>query len=101
MGNDFAQVLEHREKKDAQALRLFQENKDQWFTVMEINNVVHTSDARKIISNLIKQGYPIEKRIIDNNGTKIYRLVAPYMAVSMPSPQESTPDNSPVQLTLF
>ena len=99
MERDFEKVLEHREKKDAQALRLFQENKDQWFTVMEINDIVHTSDARKIISNLIKEGYPIEKKIIDNNGTKVYRLVAPYVAVSMPSPVDNT--NSPIQLTLF
>ena len=74
-----AKVLEHREKKDAQALNLFQSNRDKWFTAMQINEIVQTSDARKIISNLIKQGYPIEKQIIDKGtGTKAYRLVWPY-----------------------
>ena len=74
-----AKVLENREKKDAQALNLFQSNRDKWFTAMQINEIVRTSDARKIISNLIKQGYPIEKQIIDKGtGTKAYRLVWPY-----------------------
>ncbi len=72
-------VISHREKKDDQALRLFQENKDKWFTVIQINGKINTSDARKIISNLIKKGYPIEKKVINSgNGTKAYRLVHPY-----------------------
>ena len=70
---------EHREKKDAQALRLFFENKDCWLAAIQINRCINTSDARKIISNLIKKGYPIEKMTLDRaNGTKVYRLVAPY-----------------------
>ena len=97
--NNLKQVLKHREKKDAQALRLLQENKDQWFTTMEINDVVHTSDARKIISNLIKEGYPIEKRVIDNNGTKVYRLVAPYEKVS--APLQTAEADRPTQIMMF
>jgi (2Fe-2S) ferredoxin len=70
---------ERRERKDQQAVRLFSENKDKWFTAVQINGIVRTSDARKIISNLIKKGYPIEKQIIDKEtGTKAYRLVWPY-----------------------
>lgn len=70
---------EHRERKDQQAVRLFTENKDKWFTAMQINGIINTADARKIISNLIKKGWPIEKKIVNvESGTKAYRLIWPY-----------------------
>ena len=72
-------IEDRREKKDNQAIRLLTDNKDKWFTAMQINGIINTADARKIISNLIKKGYPIEKKVINNeNGTKAYRLVYPY-----------------------
>lgn len=68
-----------RERKDQQAVRLFIENKDKWFTAMQINGIINTADARKIISNLIKKGWPIEKKIVNaESGTKAYRLIWPY-----------------------
>ena len=82
-------VFEQRERKMAQTIALFQANKDKWLTAMQINEAVRTADARKKISDLIKRGWPIEKKIInETNGTKGYRLVSPYRV-------------PPKQLTLF
>lgn len=71
--------IELKEKKLAQTIALFQNNKDKWMTAIQINQAINTADARKKISVMIKKGYPIEKKIINKeNGTKAYRLVYPY-----------------------
>lgn len=71
--------IELQEKKLAQTIALFQNNKDKWMTAIQINQAINTADARKKISLMIQKGYPIEKKIINKeNGTKAYRLVYPY-----------------------
>ena len=64
---------EQREKKKRQVKMLFL-NGDK-FTAIRINEAVHTSDARKIISVLRREGFPIADKIIDErSGTKVYWL---------------------------
>lgn len=71
-----------REKKIRQVLRLFMQNQNGWLTAIDINRIVNTSDARKIISVLIRNGFNIEKTIIDKRtGTKAYRLKIPEQAI--------------------
>lgn len=71
-----------REKKIGQVLRLFMQNQNGWLTAIDINRIVNTSDARKIISVLIRKGFIIEKTIVDKRtGTKAYRLKIPDHAI--------------------
>ena len=67
-----------RPQKKHQVLRLLQENRDTEFTACQINAKVNTSDARKCISRLKREGYPIFDRIINkSNGTKAYYYAEP------------------------
>lgn len=71
-----------RERKIGQVLRLFMKKRNRWLTAIDINRIVNTSDARKIISVLIRRGFIIEKTIIDKRtGTKAYRLKIPEHAI--------------------
>lgn len=80
-------VFKKREKKQKQVLEMLLQNSNREFTAIEINEAVNTADARKIISNLRNKGWRIESRVINDSGTKKYRLIMP--------------ENTPKQLQLF
>jgi len=61
------------EQKKKKTLRLFLANKGRKFTACNINRLIDTGDARKIISDLRKAGHPIKDEICNKkNGTKYY-----------------------------
>ena len=64
---------EQRDKKKKQVKMLFLQGEK--LTAMRINEVIRTSDARKYISVLRKEGFPIKDKVIDiRSGTKAYYL---------------------------
>lgn len=61
------------EAKKKKTLRLFLANRDHKFTACQINRLIDTADARKIISRLRQEGHVIKDEIINkHNGTKQY-----------------------------
>lgn len=64
---------EQRERKKRQIRMLFLEGKR--MTAIQINEMVNTGDARKRISELRREGFPIVDSIVDKtSGTKVYWL---------------------------
>lgn len=67
------QRIEQRERKKRQIRMLFLKGKR--LTAMQINEIVNTGDARKRISELRREGFPIIDTIVDKaSGTKVYWL---------------------------